>query len=72
MTMATTTRCRMLAHLIAGFEPKDRVMRCPTTTSSFHYHAATRDYSPLSGRVPCPHRHQSVNAALTCAEKVNP
>lgn len=67
--MALPARCRVLAHLIAGFEPKDRVMRCPSGIYGFHYHAATASYSPLTGRIPCTHRHQDVNSALACAEK---
>ena len=56
----------MLAHLIPGFRTADQIMRCPSGLYGTHYHAATDAYSPLAGRVPCGHRHQSVNAALAC------
>lgn len=66
-----STRCRILAHLIPGFRPADVIMACPTGLYGTHYHAATAQYSPLAGRVPCPHRHQSVNAALACCERLH-
>jgi len=69
--MARNTRCRILAHLIPGFEPKDRVLRCPTTAYKFHYHGAKPEYSVLSVREPCSHRHQDVNSAVACSEKLH-
>ena len=58
--------CKILATTLDMY-----TMRCPTTPTKFHWHGIEPGKaSPMTGSVPCDHRHKSVEAARVCGEKL--
>ena len=63
-------RCAILAHPVAGLAAP--ALRCPSTLYRFHYHGhdPAGPFRPMVPGRPCRHRHQTVNAAVRCTERL--
>lgn len=69
----TSVRCAILEHPIPGFRPADAILACPTGLYRTHYHGhdPAGPFRPMVPGRPCQHRHQSVEAAIRCSERLD-
>lgn len=64
-----TARCAILASPYRDAA----AMHCPTSMTRFHYHGhdPAGPFRPMVPGRPCAHRHQSVNAAVACTDRLD-